>query len=88
MVPLSTIMDKVEEVQADVLGLSGLITPSLDEMIKVAKEMQTRGMDIPLLIGGATTSRQHTAVRINPAYDKEVVHVKDASLISEYSINY
>ena len=64
------------------LGLSGLITPSLDEMIKVAKEMQTRGMDIPLLIGGATTSRQHTAVRINPAYDKEVVHVKDASLIS------
>ena len=82
MVPLSTIMDKVEEVQADVLGLSGLITPSLDEMIKVAKEMQTRGMNIPLLIGGATTSRQHTAVRINPAYDQEVVHVKDASLIS------
>lgn len=82
MVPLSTILDKVEEVQADVLGLSGLITPSLDEMIEVAKEMQRRGMTIPLLIGGATTSRQHTAVRINPAYGAEVVHVKDASLIS------
>jgi 5-methyltetrahydrofolate--homocysteine methyltransferase len=82
MVPLSTILDKVEEVQADVLGLSGLITPSLDEMIEVAKEMQRRGMNIPLLIGGATTSRQHTAVRINPAYEAEVVHVKDASLIS------
>ena len=82
MVPLSTILDKVEEVQADVLGLSGLITPSLDEMIEVAKEMQRRGMKIPLLIGGATTSRQHTAVRINPAYEAEVVHVKDASLIS------
>ena len=82
MVPLSTILDKVEEVQADVLGLSGLITPSLDEMIEVAKEMQRRGMTIPLLIGGATTSRQHTAVRINPAYEAEVVHVKDASLIS------
>jgi len=82
MVPMDTIMAKAEEVNADIIGLSGLITPSLDEMVRFAKEMQRREMDIPLLIGGATTSRQHTAVRISPAYQHEVVHVKDASLVS------
>ena len=82
MVPIDTILAKAEEVDADIIGLSGLITPSLDEMIRFAKEMQRREMEIPLLIGGATTSRQHTAVRISPAYQNEVVHVKDASLVS------
>jgi len=82
MVPLDTILSKAEEVNADIIGLSGLITPSLDEMVRVAKEMERRKMDIPLLIGGATTSRQHTAVRISPSYSREVVHVKDASLVS------
>jgi 5-methyltetrahydrofolate--homocysteine methyltransferase len=82
MVPMDTILAKAEEVDADIIGLSGLITPSLDEMIRFAKEMQRREMEIPLLIGGATTSRQHTAVRISPAYQNEVVHVKDASLVS------
>ena len=82
MVPMSTILDKAEAVNADVVGLSGLITPSLDEMIGVAKEMERRNMSLPLLIGGATTSRQHTAVRVDPAYSFEVVHVKDASLVS------
>lgn len=82
MVPMSTILDKAEAVDADIVGLSGLITPSLDEMIGVAKEMERRAMALPLLIGGATTSRQHTAVRIAPAYGSEVVHVKDASLVS------
>ena len=82
MVPMSTILDKAEAVDADIVGLSGLITPSLDEMIGVAKEMDRREMSLPLLIGGATTSRQHTAVRIAPSYGSEVVHVKDASLVS------
>lgn len=82
MVPMSTILDKAKAVDADIVGLSGLITPSLDEMIGVAKEMERREMSLPLLIGGATTSRQHTAVRIAPAYGSEVVHVKDASLVS------
>ena len=82
MVPMSTILDKAQAVDADIVGLSGLITPSLDEMIGVAKEMERREMAMPLLIGGATTSRQHTAVRIAPAYASEVVHVKDASLVS------
>jgi len=82
MVPMDTILAKAEEVDADIIGLSGLITPSLDEMVRFAKEMQRREMEIPLLIGGATTSRQHTAVRISPAYQHEVVHVKDASLVS------
>ena len=63
----------------DLIGLSGLITPSLDEMVSVAKEMERRGFDIPLLIGGATTSRQHTAVKISPHYHESTVHVHDAS---------
>jgi len=73
------ILDTAQAEQADVLGLSGLITPSLDEMVTVAKEMKRRGMKIPLMIGGATTSRMHTAVKIEPVYDCPVVHVLDAS---------
>ncbi len=79
MVPADRILDTALEVGADVIGLSGLITPSLDEMVHVAKEMQRRGFDIPLLIGGATTSPQHTAVKIAEHYDHPVVHVLDAS---------
>ena len=73
------ILDACVAEEADVLGLSGLITPSLDEMVTVAKEMKRRGMKLPLLIGGATTSRMHTAVKIEPVYDHPVVHVLDAS---------
>jgi 5-methyltetrahydrofolate--homocysteine methyltransferase len=73
------ILDAAQAEEADVLGLSGLITPSLDEMVTVAKEMKRRGMKIPLMIGGATTSRMHTAVKIEPVYDHPVVHVLDAS---------
>ncbi|MES1924215.1 B12-dependent methionine synthase [Salinisphaera sp. T31B1] len=79
MVPLAKILDAADEHDADVIGLSGLITPSLDEMVNVAAEMQRRGMTTPLLIGGATTSRAHTAVKIDPAYDGPVMWVKDAS---------
>jgi 5-methyltetrahydrofolate--homocysteine methyltransferase len=79
MVPCQRILEKAEEVQADMVGLSGLITPSLDEMVHVAKEMQRLGMTTPLLIGGATTSAKHTAVRIAPQYDSPTVHVLDAS---------
>lgn len=79
MVPTSVILDKAQEIGADAIGLSGLITPSLDEMIHVAKEMERRKMNIPLLIGGATTSRVHTAVKIDPVYSGLVVHVNDAS---------
>ncbi|MEM6831167.1 MAG: methionine synthase, partial [Bacteroidota bacterium] len=79
MVPAEKILDKAIEVDADIIGLSGLITPSLDEMVYVAEEMNKRKMDIPLLIGGATTSRIHTAVKIAPKYDHTVVHVLDAS---------
>ncbi len=79
MVPAEKILDAAIKENADVVGLSGLITPSLDEMVYVAKEMRRRGMDKPLLIGGATTSRQHTAVKIAPEYDHETVHVLDAS---------
>jgi len=79
MVPADRILDAAEEHQADAIGLSGLITPSLDEMAAVATEMERRGLTLPLLIGGATTSRQHTAVRIAPRYSQPVVHVKDAS---------
>ena len=68
MAPADLILDTALEQQCDIVGLSGLITPSLDEMVNVAKEMERRGMDLPLLIGGATTSRQHTAVRIAPEY--------------------
>ena len=79
MVPLERILDEAQKQQVDVIGLSGLITPSLDEMVYVAQAMQKRGMKIPLLIGGATTSRLHTAVKIAPAYSGPVVHVNDAS---------
>ncbi|MDX2209879.1 MAG: methionine synthase [Sphingopyxis sp.] len=79
MVPWSKILDAANENDADMIGLSGLITPSLDEMVTVAEEMQRAGMAIPLLIGGATTSKVHTALRIDPAYDGPVLHVLDAS---------
>ncbi|RVT40357.1 methionine synthase [Sphingobium algorifonticola] len=79
MVPWSTILQAANENQADMIGLSGLITPSLDEMVTVAEEMQRSGMTMPLLIGGATTSKVHTALRIDQAYDGPVVHVLDAS---------
>ena len=81
MVPAERILEVAVEEEADVVGLSGLITPSLDHMVDVAREMERRGMDLPLLIGGATTSRQHTAVRIAPAYSQPVVHVLDASRV-------
>ena len=79
MVPAQTILDAAVKHDADMIGLSGLITPSLDEMVHVASEMQRAGMTMPLLIGGATTSRVHTALRIAPAYEGPVVHVLDAS---------
>ncbi|MDB4987176.1 MAG: methionine synthase, partial [Myxococcaceae bacterium] len=79
MVPTEKILAIALEKSVDVIGLSGLITPSLDEMVHVAKEMERKGFTLPLLIGGATTSKKHTAVRIAPHYSKEVVHVLDAS---------
>lgn len=79
MVPTDRILDEAQNSGVDVIGLSGLITPSLDEMVGVAKEMEKRGMNTPLLIGGATTSRIHTAVKIDPNYSSPVVHVNDAS---------
>ncbi|RMG40007.1 MAG: methionine synthase [Candidatus Dadabacteria bacterium] len=79
MVPADKILSEAEKCRADVIGLSGLITPSLDEMINVAAEMERRSMKVPLLIGGATTSRRHTAVKIAPAYSGPVIHVLDAS---------
>jgi 5-methyltetrahydrofolate--homocysteine methyltransferase len=79
MVPAAKILDTAIEQKADIVGLSGLITPSLDEMVFVAREMERRGFKVPLLIGGATTSRQHTAVKIAPEYSGPVVHVLDAS---------
>ncbi len=82
MVPAAKILDTAAAEKADIVGLSGLITPSLDEMVNVAAEMQRRGMTTPLLIGGATTSRQHTAVRIAPAYDRSTLHVLDASRVA------
>ncbi len=81
MVPAATILDTAIAEGANAIGLSGLITPSLDQMVSVAGEMQRRGLTLPLLIGGATTSRQHTAVRIAPAYDNPTVHVLDASRV-------
>ncbi len=81
MVPADKILDTALAEGADVVGLSGLITPSLDEMVTVAREMERRGLDLPLLIGGATTSKQHTAVRIAPAYSQPTVHVLDASRV-------
>jgi 5-methyltetrahydrofolate--homocysteine methyltransferase len=79
MVPTDKILDTAQKENVDIIGLSGLITPSLDEMVHVAREMKRRGMTQPLLIGGATTSRMHTAVKIAPEYDHGVVHVLDAS---------
>lgn len=79
MVPADKILDTAEKEQVDIIGLSGLITPSLDEMVHIAKEMKRRNMHQPLLIGGATTSRMHTAVKIAPEYDNGVIHVLDAS---------
>jgi len=79
MVSTDKILDTAQKENVDIIGLSGLITPSLDEMVHVAHEMKRRGMKQPLMIGGATTSRMHTAVKINPQYDDGVVHVLDAS---------
>jgi 5-methyltetrahydrofolate--homocysteine methyltransferase len=79
MVPCEKILETARREKADLIGLSGLITPSLDEMAHVAAEMERQGFDLPLLIGGATTSRQHTAVKIAPAFSKPTVHVLDAS---------
>ncbi|MFL6728706.1 MAG: methionine synthase [Sphingomicrobium sp.] len=79
MVPWQTILESANDNQADMIGLSGLITPSLDEMVTVAGEMQRLGLKTPLLIGGATTSKAHTALRIDPAYEGPVIHVLDAS---------
>ncbi|QDT38603.1 methionine synthase [Stratiformator vulcanicus] len=79
MVPTDTILDTAIKEQVDIIGLSGLITPSLDEMVAVAREMQRRHMNLPLLIGGATTSARHTAVKIAPVYDQPTIHVIDAS---------
>jgi 5-methyltetrahydrofolate--homocysteine methyltransferase len=81
MVPADRILDTAVEQGCDVVGLSGLITPSLDEMVNVAREMERRGLELPLLIGGATTSKQHTAVRIAPAYAQPTIHVLDASRV-------
>jgi 5-methyltetrahydrofolate--homocysteine methyltransferase len=81
MVPADQILDVAVEQDCDVVGVSGLITPSLDEMVGVAKEMARRGLELPLLIGGATTSKQHTAVRVAPEYDQPTVHVLDASRV-------
>ncbi|MBT6005066.1 MAG: methionine synthase [Prolixibacteraceae bacterium] len=80
MVPTEKIIDTAVKENVDVIGLSGLITPSLEIMVDVAKEMERRGIDIPILIGGATTSKIHTAVKVEPEYSHSVIHVKDASL--------
>jgi 5-methyltetrahydrofolate--homocysteine methyltransferase len=79
MIPKEKILDEAIKNKVDIIGLSGLITPSLDEMVDVAKEMERRGLNIPLLIGGATTSKVHTAVKVAPHYSHPVVHVNDAS---------
>jgi 5-methyltetrahydrofolate--homocysteine methyltransferase len=79
MVPADKILKVAREEKVDIIGLSGLITPSLDEMVQVAREMQRQGFEIPLMIGGATTSKAHTAVKIDPQYDEAVVYVSDAS---------
>ena len=82
MVPADTILDTAVQEGCDLVGLSGLITPSLEEMVVVAREMERRGIELPLLIGGATTSRQHTAVRIAPEYSAPTVHVLDAARVT------
>ncbi|MBC8073812.1 MAG: methionine synthase [Deltaproteobacteria bacterium] len=83
MVPMQKILETAKQRECDIIGLSGLITPSLDEMVQVAGEMQRQGVELPLLIGGATTSRQHTAVKIAPAYGGLTVHVQDASRVTD-----
>lgn len=96
MVPAEKILDAAESEEVDIIGLSGLITPSLDEMVHVAEEMQKRNIQKPLLIGGATTSRVHTAVKIAPKYEGDIIHVLDASksvtvasqLLSENKASY
>ena len=80
MVPAKTILDTAEKENADIIGLSGLITPSLEEMVHIASEMEKRGMNLPLMLGGATTSDIHTAVKVSPSYSGVAVRVKDASL--------
>src|SRR5262249_3626333 len=79
MVPCEKILKAAIEHGANMIGLSGLITPSLDEMVHVAKEMERQGFAVPLLIGGATTSAKHTSVKISPQYHESTVHVQDAS---------
>lgn len=79
MVPADKILETAIEKNVDIIGLSGLITPSLDEMVHVAKEMERKGFKVPLLIGGATTSKIHAAVKIAPNYSSPTVHVLDAS---------
>src|SRR5882672_2170107 len=79
MVPCERILERAKAEKADMIGLSGLITPSLDEMVNLAREMERQGFELPLLIGGATTSRKHTAIKIAPVYDGATVHVLDAS---------
>ena len=79
MVPAEKILERAKEVRADIIGLSGLITPSLDEMVHVAREMERQDFKLPLLIGGATTSRRHTAIKIAPHYSEPVIHILDAS---------
>src|SRR3990172_1955705 len=81
MVPCENILKKAKEVDANIIGLSGLITPSLDEMVHTASEMERQGFRTPLLIGGATTSKAHTAIKIAPHYSGVVSHVLDASLV-------
>jgi len=80
MVPMDRILQTAKDEQVDVIGLSGLITPSLEEMVAIAEEMQRQKLNIPLLIGGATTSEIHTAVKLTPKYNQPIIHVKDASL--------
>ncbi|MDE5740030.1 MAG: cobalamin-dependent protein, partial [Bacteroidaceae bacterium] len=79
MVPTETIVDKAIEEKVDIIGLSGLITPSLEEMVNVARTLDERGVDIPIMIGGATTSELHTALKIAPVYHGPVLWMKDAS---------
>jgi 5-methyltetrahydrofolate--homocysteine methyltransferase len=79
MVPAETIVQRAIQEKVDIIGLSGLITPSLEEMAHVAAELQRAGLDIPIMIGGATTSRLHTALKIAPVYGGPVIHMKDAS---------
>jgi 5-methyltetrahydrofolate--homocysteine methyltransferase len=87
MVSCDDILKKAKEIDADIIGLSGLITPSLDEMVHNAKEMKRQGFEVPLLIGGATTSKAHTAIKIAPHYESPVVHVTDASLVTDVCSN-